>query len=228
MRRPRTREVHGRWRLDLLDTRDVVRADDDHVIRQPLSDDPASIIAHDADGEQSSSSGLASAASILAEPLVEIPTATSSALAWAMSWRAKIASVPMSLAMAVTLAGSADRRPPESYPSRAAGLRSLETRSFASVAEPPLPKVMSLPPRSSRSATAAAIWEMALVSDSPPRTAGCSLPASSGASSPAPRQQPLRAAAVLAEEGVKEGRTSHVVALFAVLEVDVDRLPEHR
>jgi hypothetical protein len=37
--------------LDLLDTRDVVRADDDRVIRQPLSDDPTSIVAHDADGQ---------------------------------------------------------------------------------------------------------------------------------------------------------------------------------
>src|SRR3712207_3416061 len=37
--------------LDLLDARDVVRADDYRVIRQPLGDDPASIVAHDADGE---------------------------------------------------------------------------------------------------------------------------------------------------------------------------------
>src|SRR5215207_6552754 len=35
--------------LDLLDARDVVGADDDRVIRQPLSDDPTSIVAHDAD-----------------------------------------------------------------------------------------------------------------------------------------------------------------------------------
>jgi hypothetical protein len=37
--------------LDLLDTRDVVRADDDRVIHQPLSDDPTSIVAYDADGQ---------------------------------------------------------------------------------------------------------------------------------------------------------------------------------
>src|SRR5215211_6335448 len=42
--------------LDLLDARDVVRVDDDRVIRQLLSDDPTSIVAHDADGKQSSSS----------------------------------------------------------------------------------------------------------------------------------------------------------------------------
>ena len=41
-------------------------------------------------------------------PLVEIPTATSSDRAWAMSWRAKMASLPMSLAIAVMLAGSED------------------------------------------------------------------------------------------------------------------------
>jgi hypothetical protein len=37
--------------LDLLDARDVVRVDDYRVIRQPLSDDPTSIVAHDADGK---------------------------------------------------------------------------------------------------------------------------------------------------------------------------------
>ena len=39
-------------------------------------------------------------------PLVEMPMATSSGRAWAMSWRRKISSVPTSLAMAVMLAGS--------------------------------------------------------------------------------------------------------------------------
>ena len=39
-------------------------------------------------------------------PLVEIPMATSSGRACAMSWRRKMTSVPTSLAMAVRLAGS--------------------------------------------------------------------------------------------------------------------------
>src|SRR5215212_6960854 len=109
----------------------------------------------------------ASAASILAEPpLVEIPTAMSSGLACAMSWRAKIASVPMSLAKAVMLAGSAARETAGIVPQPGGGSTQSETRSFASVAEPPLPKVISFPPRSSRSDTAAAISEMALPSDS--------------------------------------------------------------
>jgi hypothetical protein len=37
--------------LDLLNARDVVRPDDDRVIHQPLSDEPTSIVAHDADGK---------------------------------------------------------------------------------------------------------------------------------------------------------------------------------
>src|SRR5215208_3869420 len=73
----------------------------------------------------------ASAASILAEPpLVEIPTATSSGLAWAMSWRAKIASVPISLAMAVTLAGSADRETAGIVAKPWGGSTQSETKSF--------------------------------------------------------------------------------------------------
>src|SRR5215213_8787295 len=43
--------------LDLLDARDVVRADDDRVIREPLADDPAPVIAHDANRQQPSSAG---------------------------------------------------------------------------------------------------------------------------------------------------------------------------
>src|SRR5215211_2347488 len=109
----------------------------------------------------------ASAASMLAEPpLVEIPTATSSGLAWAMSWRAKIASAPMSFAMAVMLAGSAERETAGITPNLDGGSTQSETRSFASVAEPPLPKAMSFPPRSSRPAIAAATSEMTAASDS--------------------------------------------------------------
>src|SRR5829696_6158520 len=43
--------------LDLLDARYVIRADDDRVIREPLSDDPTSIVAYDADGQKPSLSG---------------------------------------------------------------------------------------------------------------------------------------------------------------------------
>src|SRR5215203_688156 len=108
---------------------------------------------------------------MLAEPpLVEIPIATSSGFAWAMSWRAKIASVPMSLAMAVMLAGSADRETAGILPKPGGGSRQSETRSFASVAE----RLLSF-----------------------------------------------------AEEGVEEGGIAHVMALFAMFEVHVDRLPEH-
>jgi hypothetical protein len=103
----------------------------------------------------------------LAEPpLVEIPTATSSGLAWAMSWRVKIASVPMSLAMAVMLAGSEDRETAGTALQPGGGSTQSETRSFASVAEPPLPKAISFPPRFSRPAMDAAVSEMAVISDS--------------------------------------------------------------
>ena len=44
--------------LDLLDARDVVRTYDYRVIRQPLTDDPAPVIAHDADCKQAPSAGL--------------------------------------------------------------------------------------------------------------------------------------------------------------------------
>ena len=85
-------------------------------------------------------------------PLVEIPTATSSGRACAISWRRKISSVPTSLAMAVIFAGSMRQRdggnrldnPPAAARNRCA-------QSLASVAEPPLPKMISLPPRSTRS-----------------------------------------------------------------------------
>ena len=51
-----------------------------------------------------------SAITMLREPpLVEMPMATSSGLACAMSWRRKITSVPTSLASAVMLAGSMER-----------------------------------------------------------------------------------------------------------------------
>ena len=43
-------------------------------------------------------------------PLVEMPTATSSGRACAMSWRRKMTSVPMSLATAVMFAGSTSKR----------------------------------------------------------------------------------------------------------------------
>ena len=84
-------------------------------------------------------------------PLVEKATATSSGRAWAMSWRAKTASAPMSLAMAVTLAGSAESEIAGTGFRPGGGSTQSATRSFASVADPPLPKAMILPPRPSRS-----------------------------------------------------------------------------
>ena len=146
------------------------------------------------------------------------------ALAWAMSWRAKIASVPIvGYGRYVgRLGGWGGRR----IVPAGRRVRSLETRSFASVAEPPLPKVMSLPPRSSRSATARAIWEMALVSDSAAADRRLFTSCIFWSIEPCTANNLFERLLSFAEEGVKEGRTSHVVALFAVLEVDVDRLPE--
>src|SRR4028118_275234 len=73
-------------------------------------------------------------------PLVEKATATSSGRACAMSWRVKIASVPMSLAMAVMLAGSAESDTAGMGFMPYGGAAQSATRSFASVAEPPWPR----------------------------------------------------------------------------------------
>ena len=78
------------------------------------------------------------------------------ACACAISWRRKIRSLPTSLAMAVMFAGSCD--------SEMAGIGRIAVRaarhsrcaqSLASVADPPLPNRISLPPRRSRSSMAA-------------------------------------------------------------------------
>ena len=77
-----------------------------------------------------------------------------------MTWRAKIASVPMSLAIAVRIDGSAVRSSAgrAGQPLRAGGSEKSATASIASVAEPPLPSASSRPPASkqARSARAAA------------------------------------------------------------------------
>ena len=103
----------------------------------------------------------ASASMTLREsPLVENAISASPTPPYAITWRVNTACGPMSLAIAVTIAGSELRSsarrawpvPPGSGRERSA------TRSMASVAEPPLPSASSVPPRSktARSATAAA------------------------------------------------------------------------
>ena len=86
-------------------------------------------------------------------PLVDSAISASPAPPYAITWREKIASVPMSLAIAVRIAGSSVRSS-----ARRPALRKSATTSVASVAEPPLPSASSVPPAASlaRSSRAAA------------------------------------------------------------------------
>ena len=161
-------------------------------------------------------------------PLVEIPTATSSGLAWAMSCRAKIASVPMSLAMAVMLAGSADRETAGIVPNPGGGSRAVRDQVVGVGGRPAVAEGDELPaPLQSFGDGDCHIGD------------GRSLRFSSR------RPQAIYLLHLLehralhffhdlfqrllsfAEERIEERGVAHVVALFAVLEVDVDRLPEH-
>ena len=99
-----------------------------------------------------------SAAIILREPpLVEIPTATSSGRACAINWRRNTTSVPTSLAIALMLAGSIDSEMAGIGRQPLGGATQSMAQSLASVAEPPLPKRISLPPRRTRSSMASAV-----------------------------------------------------------------------
>ena len=109
-------------------------------------------------------------------PLVEIATATSSGRAWAINWRRKINSVPTSLAMAEIFAGSMESEIAGTAARPGGGMTQSIAQSLASVAEPPLPKIISLPPRATRSRIAAAA--LLIFSDS-----SCATRARSSASS---------------------------------------------
>ena len=103
----------------------------------------------------------ASALITLAElPLVEIASSVSPARPWAITCRANIASVPMSLAIAVRIAASSVRSIARlGFQRGSMGERKSATASIESVAEPPFPSASSRPPapRSARSAEAAAV-----------------------------------------------------------------------
>src|SRR3954465_11170979 len=73
-----------------------------------------------------------------------------------ITWREKIASVPMSLAIAVRMAGSSARSIARRAGQPCGAARTSATASIASVAEPPLPSASRAPPASRRARSAAA------------------------------------------------------------------------
>ena len=87
------------------------RARDHHVVGQPLGGHPAAVVAHHRDR------GHARAAAPPPAPRSRSPScrwwtcasSTSPSRPWAITWRAKMASVPMSLAIAVRIAESSVR-----------------------------------------------------------------------------------------------------------------------
>ena len=81
-------------------------------------------------------------------PLVEMPIRPSPALAWAMTWRAKTCSNPMSLPMAEIMARSATRLIAASASRPAViGWTNSTATCEASQLDPPLPMENMRPPR---------------------------------------------------------------------------------
>ena len=154
-------------RLRLLDPRDVLGAADDDVVGEPLGQPRGRR------RSRPSRSCARRAGAPPPAPRSRSPTCRSSRAPaarrrgrpCAITWRANIASGPMSLASAVRIAVSSVRSiagrggPPPS------GAWKSATASIASVAEPPLPSASSRPPaaNAARSSAAAAASASALV-----------------------------------------------------------------
>ena len=145
-----------------------------------------------------------------------------------MSWRRKTTSVPTSLAMAVTVAGSIASETAGIGREPGGGATQSIAQSLASVAEPPLPKMMSLPPRREPLVDGERRLADALgFARAPPA------PRSAASSATFIRidaatcaDQVGRRLLLAAEERIEEPGLADVVAQLAVLEEDVHRLPE--
>ena len=97
-------------------------AGDDHVVGQALRGHAPAVVAHHRDRRASRAAAPPPARrSRRGVPLVDIASSTSPSRPWAMTWREKIASMPMSLAIAVRIAASSVRSRAGARPSRAAG-----------------------------------------------------------------------------------------------------------
>ena len=145
-----------------------------------------------------------------------------------MSWRAKIASVPMSLAMAVMLAGSADRE--------TAGIVLYPDGGSTTVCD----EIVSV-----RGGAAIAEGDELPAPLQSFDDGDCYIGEGRSLRFSGRRPQAVHLLHLLehralhffhdlfqrllsfAEERIEKRGVAHVVALFAVLEVDVDRLPEH-
>ena len=146
-------------RLRLLDARDVLRARDDHVVGEPLGRDPAAVVADHRDRREAAARApRASAAITFARAAAgrERQQRRRPAARRRSPGARRSRPAPMSLAIAVRIAGSSVRSSAGAgQPRRRA---KSATTSIASVAEPPLPSASSLPPavEARRAASAAA------------------------------------------------------------------------
>ena len=225
-------------RLRLLDPGDVLGASDHHVVGEPLAGDR---------GRRRSRPSRSSASPCAAPrpaprsrcascPRSRARAARLRATPYAITWREKIASVPMSLAIAVRIAESSVRSIAGRLRAAPYGARKSATASIASVAEPPLPSASSLPPRSklARSAAAALDQRRAVVGQGL-RPQRADLPRLHQHRAAHVLDDRLELPLLLAEERIQEARGSGVVhaALLAaleqtaVLEEHVHELPQH-
>ena len=129
--------------------------------------------------------------------------------------------------MAERFAGSMESEIAGMAANPAGGMMQSMAKSLASVAEPPLPKIMSLPPRAMRSRIAAAA--LPIFSDSSCATCVAQqrvvLRFHADGSSDL-RDDVERFLFVFAEEWVEKAGLANVMAQFAVFEEDVHGLPE--
>ena len=155
--------------------------------------------------------------------------ATSSGRACAISWRRKMSSTPTSLATAVMLAGSRASEIAGTGGSRRAAATQSIAQSLASVAEPPLPKRISFPPRGRRSrmaAMAAPIASACSRGDLRRAALRIVLRPSSEWTRRLRRAHVVGILLLLAEEGVEEAGVARIETELAVLEEDVHGLPQ--